>query len=228
MINLKLNKRLERIAFQVENNSKILDVGCDHALLDIYLTQDNRNITAVASDINAGPLEKAKENIRKYNLEDKIETRLGSGIEIIDESIDTIVISGMGGLTMIGILKYKKIFLKNVEKIILSPNNYAKEVRKEVIRLGYYLENEELVKENNHIYPILVFKKGKKRYNEVEYVYGPCLLKKKTKIFIEFLEEEKIKKEHLLKVLPKKYWQRRHILKSEIRRLNKILQKEKA
>lgn len=223
MTNIKLNKRLERIAFQVEKNSKVLDVGCDHALLDIYLTLENKNITAVASDINKKPLEKAKENIEKYNLLDKIEVRLGPGIETIDDDVDTIVISGMGGLTMIGILIDEKQRLKNVDRIILSPNNYFEEVRKEVIKLGYFIENEEIVKENKHFYPILVFKKGTAKYSKFEYTYGPCLIKTKSKEFLEFLELERSKKKQILEKLPRKCWQKRCILNREVRRLDKIL-----
>ena len=36
---IKLSKRLEAISSLVPNNSKIIDIGCDHGLLDIYLYQ---------------------------------------------------------------------------------------------------------------------------------------------------------------------------------------------
>ena len=86
---------METIASHVLNDSQVLDVGCDHALLDIYLVNSKRGIRAVASDIKEGPIKKAKENIRKYHLESEIETKVGQGIQTIDEDIDTVVISGM-------------------------------------------------------------------------------------------------------------------------------------
>ena len=36
---MKINERLKRVASYVDDNSYIIDVGCDHALLDIYLVK---------------------------------------------------------------------------------------------------------------------------------------------------------------------------------------------
>ena len=38
---MKINDRLKKIGDLVEANSFCLDVGCDHALLDIYLVKKN-------------------------------------------------------------------------------------------------------------------------------------------------------------------------------------------
>ena len=103
---IKLSKRLEAISSLVPNNSKIIDIGCDHGLLDIYLYQQKKCNKIIASDINKSALNNAKENIKKNNLETKIETRLGNGLDTLKESdgINAIVISGMGAHTVLGIL----------------------------------------------------------------------------------------------------------------------------
>ena len=49
---IKLSKRLKKIADYVSDNSSLVDIGCDHGLLDIYLVQNKNNIKVVASDIN--------------------------------------------------------------------------------------------------------------------------------------------------------------------------------
>ena len=77
---MKINNRLKKIGDLVEANSFCLDIGCDHALLDIYLAKQNKNIKAIASDIKEGPLQQAKNNIKREHLENKIETRLGDGL----------------------------------------------------------------------------------------------------------------------------------------------------
>ena len=59
---MKISKRLKEIAAYVEKDSYVLDVGCDHALLDIYLIRENICKKTMASDIHEGPLKKAKEN----------------------------------------------------------------------------------------------------------------------------------------------------------------------
>ena len=100
---MKINDRLKKIGDLVEANSFCLDVGCDHAFLDIYLVKQNKNIKAIASDVAIGPIDAAKDNIKKEGLEGKIEVRLGNGLDTYSEEVDTIIISGMGGRNMIGI-----------------------------------------------------------------------------------------------------------------------------
>ncbi len=218
-----INNRLKRLASFVEDGSKLIDVGCDHALLDIYLVSTKKDVHVIASDNKKGPLEGARENIKKYHLEDKITLKLGNGIEPIEEDIDTIIISGMGGLNMIGILKYQTNLLQNIKTIILSPNSDTEKVRKEIKKLGFFLKDETLVKEKNIIYPILIFQKGKKHYSEKEYLFGPILLKSREPLFLEYIQNQKLQKEKLLELLPKKYWQRRFQLKKELRIIQKYL-----
>ena len=156
-----LNKRLQTLSAFIEKEDIVLDIGCDHALLEIYLVL-NKNIKIVGSDINTGPLEKAKENLKKYHLTKKIELRLGDGLNSMSCDINTIVISGMGGLSIISILKDIKKY-SNIKKIIISPNNDFELTRKEICKLGFYLEKEEMVLENNKYYLISEYRLGKKK-----------------------------------------------------------------
>lgn len=220
---VKLNNRLLEIANFIKPNHSIIDVGCDHALLSIYLVQNKCPKKVIASDIKEGPLEHARENIKKYKVEDQIKLKLGQGIEPIEEDIDTIIISGMGGLNMIGILKYTPSKYKKVDTIILSPNSDTDKVRKEICKLGFFIEQETLIKEKNIIYPIICFKRGKKRYQYHEYLYGPILMKKMDSLFLEYLEKEKKQKEKLIEVLPKKYLKKRWQLKKELKVISKII-----
>ena len=214
---MKINARLKKIGDLVEANSFCLDVGCDHALLDIYLVKKNKNIKAVASDIAKGPLEHAKNNIKKEKLENEIETCLGPGISTYKEGIDTIIISGMGGRNIIGILKNDYKILKKVKTLILSPNNYQSDVKKYCTKNGFYIENEEFVKDNHIIYQIIILKRGKKKYTKKEYFFGPIFLIKKGPLFHEYYEKELKSREILLTLLPKNYRLKRYQTKKEIK-----------
>lgn len=220
---VKLNNRLQTVANFVQKKASIIDVGCDHALLSIYLVQNNEPKKVIASDIKEGPLENAKENVKKYQVEKQIQIKLGSGIETIDSDINTIIISGMGGLNMIGILKYTPSKYKNVDTIILSPNSDTDKVRTEICKLGFYIKDETLVKDKNIIYPVILFKRGKKKYRYHEYLYGPILIKKQEPLFLDYLKNEKIKKEKLINMLPKKYFKKRWQLKKELQVISKIV-----
>lgn len=220
---IKLNKRLEAVASFVDNNRSIIDIGCDHAFLSIYIALNNSPKKVIASDNKEGPLEGAKENLKQYGVSEAVKLKLGNGVDPIEEDIDTIVISGMGGLNMIGILKYKRNLYKNVDTIILSPNSDCDFVRCEICKLGFYIEDEKLVKDNKFIYPVIRFKRGKKKYKKIEYILGPVLLSKKEKIFVEYLEKEKETKEKILSLLPKKYFRKKIQLKRELKEIKKIL-----
>ena len=219
---IKLNKRLETVASLVEDNRSIIDIGCDHAFLSIYLVENNNPKKVIASDNKEGPLDGAKENINKYNVSDKIKIKLGDGVDPIEPDIDTIIISGMGGMNTVGILKYKTSLFKNVDTIILSPNTDSDFVRYEICKLGFHIDEEKLVKDNNFIDPVIRFKRGRKFYKKIEYILGPILIQKKEDIFIEYLTNLKENKEKVLELLPKKYISKRISLKKELKEINKL------
>ena len=218
---IKLNKRLEGVLSLVEEDRSVIDIGCDHALLSIAIYEEKHPKKVIASDNKKGPLEGALTNIEKCGLKDKIKIKLGDGVDPIEEDIDTIIISGMGGLTTVGILKYKKEKFKNVDTIILSPNTDSDFVRKEICKLGFYIDDEKLVKDNNFIYPVIRFKRGKRKYKKIEYILGPVLIEKKETIFMDYLNSLKSTKEKILKLLPKKYISKRYKLKKELKEINK-------
>lgn len=168
-MNLKINNRLQKISDFIYKEDKVIDIGCDHGLLGIHLVL-NKNINKmVSSDINEKPLNKAKENIKKYNLENKIETRLGNGLECVDENIDTIIISGMGGLTINEILNRVNDF-PNIKKIVISPNSDFVKTRKHITKLGFYMWKETIVLEKGKYYLISCYLKVKNK--KINYYFG--------------------------------------------------------
>ena len=72
----KLSVRLEAVANYVDDNSKVIDIGCDHGFLSIFLAKKYDNIKIIASDINENALNNAISNINKLNLQNKIEVDL--------------------------------------------------------------------------------------------------------------------------------------------------------
>ena len=189
----------------MEANSFCLDVGCDHAFLDIYLVLRDRNIRTIASDIAEGPVLQAKNNIKREGLEDQIEVRLGPGLSTYSKEVNTVIISGMGGKNIIGICKEDAKILKKIDTLIISPNNYQEDVKRYLCKNGFYIDNEEFVKDKKFIYQIIIFKRGKRKYSSEEYFFGPIFLLKKGPLFREYYEREYRSREILLSLLPKKY-----------------------
>ena len=215
---IKLSKRLETISSLVPKNSNIVDIGCDHGLLDIYLHEKKISNKIIASDINEFALNSAINNIKKYNLDKYIETRLGSGLDTITDkdNIDTVVISGMGAHTIIGILLNNKQKLKNINTLIIQSNTKMYLLRKEITKLDYYIEDEVIVIDNKKTYIIIKFQKGKKKYTKKELYFGPVLIKKNSKLFKEYKEKELKKLIVLYELIPKNRIISRHKIKKEI------------
>lgn len=187
---MKINNRLKIVGDYVDKGSIPLDIGCDHAKLSIYLLKEKNFPFVYASDNKIGPLNQARENVNYYNLADKIELIKADGLNSLNDKIDTITVTGMGGLTINKMFLENKNKLTNIKTIILSPNNFIKEVRETINKLGYYLKDEELVEESNKLYHILVFSKGNKIYSDKELYLGPILMTKNKEIIKKYYRNE--------------------------------------
>lgn len=222
---IKISKRLEAISSLVPINSYIIDIGCDHALLDIYLYQYKISKKIIASDINENALNNAKKNIKKNKLENNIETRLGNGLDTLKEGdgVDTIIISGMGAHTAVGILKINQNKLDNINTIIIQSNTKLAFLRKEVTKLNYIIDNEIMVEDNKKVYTIIKFTKGKKHYTKKQLYFGPILLKTNTKLFQKHNKQELTKLKLYLKLLPKNNLIDKYKIKKEIRLYQNII-----
>ena len=67
---MRISNRLEALTFFVPYNSKVIDVGTDHAFLPIYFIENDLVCNPIiASDNKYGPLEPAKKNIAMYDLQ---------------------------------------------------------------------------------------------------------------------------------------------------------------
>lgn len=187
---MKINNRLKLVGDYVDKGSIPLDIGCDHAKLSIYLLKEKNFPFVYASDNKIGPINQAKENVNYYNLADKIELIKADGLNSLNDKIDTITVTGMGGLTINKMFLENKNKLTNIKTIILSPNNFIKEVRETINKLGYYLKDEELVEESNKLYHILVFYKGNKTYSDKDLYLGPILMTKSKEIIKKYYRNE--------------------------------------
>lgn len=162
-----ISKRLNVIASLVDSN-KIIDIGCDHALLDIYLT--NKGINCVAIDNKETVLDKARENIKKNNLLDKIKIICSNGLENYNVlGNENVIIAGMGTNTILNIIQNKEF--NKINTLIIQSNNNLYELRKKICKLGYYIDKEIVIFDKKY-YNIIRFKKGFKKYSYFDYYFG--------------------------------------------------------
>lgn len=223
---IKLSPRLKKISEYINDNSNMVDIGCDHGLLDIYLIQNKKNIKIIASDVNNNALNNAKNNIKKYKLENKITTILSNGLDSIDTTnIDTIVISGMGSHTIVGILYNNLKKLKKVDRLILQSNNDLDFLRYKVTKIGYYIKKEELVNDSGIIYTIIEFEKGYRFYTKKQLYFGPYLLKENSSLFKEKCKTELKKLEQFYPLIPKSHYHHKIKTNWKMKTIKKLLTK---
>ena len=71
-----MSNRLELIASFVENGIGVADVGTDHGYIPVMLVKRGYKGNIIATDINEGPLQKAKQSLRDTNCEDAVHDKL--------------------------------------------------------------------------------------------------------------------------------------------------------
>lgn len=200
---MKLSDRLTAIANMIPKNSIVADIGTDHGHLPIFLIKNNISKKVIGSDISKGSLDKIIEYVDGFGLGDKIDTRLGDGLEIIKPyEVDTVVIAGMGGLLIRDILEKDKKITNSVINFILQPMVASKELREYLINNNFDIIKEDLVKEENKYYEIIFAKKGKSFVEkDIHYEISTLLIKEKHVLLKEFIEYKLSSTEGIIKEL---------------------------
>lgn len=220
---MNLDNRLKRITDFIPSDSYILDVGCDHALLDIYLALNRNNVKLIASDINENPLKIAQENIRKYNLEDKITLVKADGISKINDEVDTVVIAGMGTSTINDIINNDLKKLKNVKKIIISSHTSSFELRENMNKKGFKIIDEAVVFDKGKYYEIIVYSNGYEKLSKLDMKYGPIISKRKDEITKAYFNERYLKLIEIYKKIPNGNKKLKDDLNKKIKEIKKFL-----
>jgi len=170
---MNIGARLKTAADLVRQNSKVVDVGTDHAYLPAYLVLSGRVVSAIACDIVQGPLDNAAQTVNEYNLSDKIELRLCNGLQGVDANeVDDIVICGMGGELISSIIDNAKWVRDSAKHLILQPMSAVDDLRIYLAENGFSVEKEVLVKDSSRIYIVIsAYYSGKKLDFPPEYAY---------------------------------------------------------
>lgn len=194
-----ISKRLRKILEIIPKSKILADIGTDHGYIPVEAVKNNIAIKAIASDISHGSLSKAINEIRKNNLEKKIDARLGSGLEVllVDEA-DTVVIAGMGGILICDILEneYHTRFQSSHPLLILQPVQFPEKLREYLYKNGFEISAEELIEDEGKIYHIIVSRyRDLKPQIKEEHVYelGEINIKQNSELLM-ILINKKIKK----------------------------------
>ncbi len=225
---MQLSIRLSAIASFVPKGSYVIDVGTDHAYIPIYLVEQGIAKACLATDINKGPLEKARKNLAFHGIQN-VSLRQTNGLEGIEIGTgDVVMISGMGGYLTIEILKKSLPLVRTMKKLILQPQQDISEVRKYLHHIGFKIEDETFVEDEEKYYTVIVAVPGEECYErDYEYLYGKCLIEKRLPVFQKWLLEKLNKQEGIYRAIESQdspsVLKRKLELASEIKILREVI-----
>lgn len=200
---MQLSIRLNAVATMVTKGNRLVEAGCDHGYMPIFLVENEIVPSAIAMDINKGPLERAKAHINEHKLGEKIETRLSDGVQALKKGEgDSLIIAGMGGGLVIKILTEGREILSEFKEFILQPQSELTQVRKYLQNNNYEIVEERMVIDEGKYYPMFKVVHGHMEYDrEIYFKYGKFLLEEKNEVLREFLLKEKNIYNNVLKQL---------------------------
>lgn len=190
---MQLSLRLSAIAEMVTEGNRLVDVGCDHGYLPVYLVLNKKIPSAIAMDVRKGPLSRAEEHIAQFGLERYIETRLSDGLAALSPGEgDTLVIAGMGGPLMERILTEFAEVRESFGEMILQPQSDIPHFRYFIREQGWEIQQEEMVLEDGKFYPMMRVEKAENipAYSRKEEAFGKLLLERRHPVLKEYLLRE--------------------------------------
>ncbi len=203
----QLSTRLERVADYLKGFQTIADIGSDHAYLPCYLALNNKMVKAIAGEVNDGPYQSAQAQVVKSGLSEQVQVRKGNGLAVIGEQdqIEAVAVAGMGGPLIASILEDGKEKLNGIKRLVLQPNIAAHTIRIWLVKNGFTLVDEIMVKEDDKIYEILVAEPVSHPpiYTAADVLLGPILRDKQGSAFKEKWEREVHSWEQVLNQLQK-------------------------
>ena len=184
-----LSERLKIIADLVIPGEPMADIGTDHGHLPMWCLENGIVPYAVLSDINEGPIEKAKLRIgRSAVAEDCYSLRLGSGLSVLKPGeVTTVVIAGMGGELTSRLLNAEPEVTASVTRFVFQPRSRAGMLREWLWDNGWRIGEERLVRERRRLCQIFAAEKG----NQKPYEYAD-IPECEDPLMIPFLDRELI------------------------------------
>lgn len=194
---MNLSKRLLMNVSLVPEGASVADIGCDHGYASIWLIRQGVAKKVIATDINAGPIQRAIKHIEDAGLTGQIECRQSNGTEkLIPGEVDTLMIAGMGGPLMTDILASGEKVLKKVTTLVLQPQSEISEVRHFLVQHDFQIEEEKACLEDGKYY--FAIKAVRRKFSEDEmprekwqFHYGTYLVKTGDKVFRQYLLKER-------------------------------------
>ena len=187
---MRIDERLRAVAALVPPESRVADIGSDHAYLAMYLWRTCGAARVIAADKNEGPCEAARKMIKNAGLASEIPVRCGDGLSVLSlGEVDVVCIAGIGGALIARILAASPQVLASLRRLVLQPMNDAPLLRRWLYEHHWHLAMETLAEADGRLYEILAAEPGAVSLPELGLLLiGPCLWEKKPPLLKKHIE----------------------------------------
>lgn len=178
-----VDDRLGMVADLVPPGARLADIGTDHGYLLLELVNMKKISFGIGCDLREGPLSSAEKNVQLSKYMNKIELRLGDGLQPLKTGeVDGATICGMGGGTIRKILKDNEEIWKAMEFVVLQPQGDGHILREYLIKSGWRLDEERLGLSQGKLYEVILALPGDMEMplDELLLDIGPILWKNKV------------------------------------------------
>lgn len=174
----------------VTENGVAADIGTDHAYLPIALIERGLSSSAVACDINFGPIESARKNIEAKGLSHRIATLQTDGLHGVESYRPTdVLIFGMGGELIVRILSEAPWVAERSVNLILQPMSRGELLRGWLLENGFAILDEALTYEDQYYQTINARYCGStEKYTQEELYLGKHILRGQSPLLKGYLE----------------------------------------
>jgi tRNA (adenine22-N1)-methyltransferase len=157
-----LSPRLAAIARAVPPGSRVADVGSDHGKLGLWLAAAGRVAHCLSTERSEALLGRARRAPAGAPWAALLAYRAGDGLAAIrpDDRIDTVVLAGLGGRTIVRLLSGAGAFASIPARLVLQPRAEVVVVRQWLSENGWRLTSEQLTVWRGRFHATLAAERG--------------------------------------------------------------------
>ena len=154
-----LSERMQAIEDMVLPGLPVADIGTDHGLIPADILLKGICPYAVLTDINSGPLEKCRENLKDLGVDPSLYSIIqGDGFDPVgDGGFGTVITAGMGGELIMKFFETTDWEAMDTEgkllaqRFVLQPRTHADDLRAYLTESEFRLCDYRLAKERGRI-----------------------------------------------------------------------------
>lgn len=193
--------RISAIVEMMPSCQTAADIGADHGQTSAMLLTGGKAQRTITTDISSESLSKARRLANQLGLQQQMEFRVGDGLSVLKKGeAQGIIISGMGAVLIIQILKQQLEVAKSAQTLVLSPNNYEDRLRVFLWENGFQIADECIAQEGARFYQIISAKPGQEQraLTSLELEFGRYNLQRAQPALMGLVQKRLVKAKRIL------------------------------